>query len=402
MIEINENNKRSCCGCTACMNICPVKAIEMKPDEEGFLYPIVDKEKCINCGLCEKTCPIINKKISKEKIKNAYAIRAKDKNILQNSTSGGFFTPIANWIIKNDGVAIGVGFGKEKRIEHIIVTKENMDRLTELRGSKYVQSYLGNTFTKIKELLESGKKVLFSGTPCQVQGLLKFLNKDYSNLITIDLICHGVSSPELWKKYVKYQEKKNNSKISKINFRNKTYGYHSGTMKLKFENGKVYYGSARVDFMLKSFFIEIASRPCCYECNFKDKKHASDFTIFDAWSVNKTTNNKINDDDRGYTNVFVNTDKGRNILERIKNDYIIYEINIEKAIQLDGIMVENSAMPNKNRNEYYKFLKDNSIEDTVKRFIPITYKDKIIENTKSILYKTGLLKELKRMKSKSN
>ena len=398
MIEINENNKRSCCGCTACMNICPVKAIERKPDEEGFLYPIVDKEKCINCGLCEKTCPIINKKISKEKIKNAYAIRAKDKNILQNSTSGGFFTPIANWIIKNDGVAIGVGFGKEKRIEHIIVTKENMDRLTELRGSKYVQSYLGNTFTKIKELLESGKKVLFSGTPCQVQGLLKFLNKDYSNLITIDLICHGVSSPELWKKYVEYQEKKNKSKINKINFRNKTYGYHSGTMKLKFENGKVYYGSARVDFLLKSFFTEIASRPCCYECNFKDKNHVSDFTIFDAWSVNKTTNSKIEDDDMGYTNVFVNTDKGKNILEKIKNEYISYEIDIEKAIQLDGVMVENSATPNENRNLFYKFLKDNSLEDTVKRFIPITYKDKLMEHTKSVLYKTGLLKKVKAMK----
>lgn len=401
MIEIKENNKEKCCGCTTCMNICPVNAIEMIPDDEGFLYPIVNKEKCINCGLCEKTCPIVNKKRAEGKIEEAYALRTKNEEILKTSTSGGFFTPIANWTLKNDGVVIGVGFGDEKRVEHIVITNENKERLPELRGSKYVQSYLGNIFKQAKEFLDAGKKVLFSGTPCQVQGLIKFLNKNYDNLITVDLICHGVPSPKLWKQYVEYQEKKHNSKIKKVNFRNKTYGYHSGTMKLEFDNGKKYYGSARIDYMLKSFFTEISSRPCCYDCKFKDRKHISDFTIFDSWSINRTTNDKVKDDDRGYTNIFVNSDKGKKMLKKIEQDYILYEIDIDKAIQFDGIMVENSAIPNKNRDEYYKFFKDNSIEDTIKKFIPVTGKDMIIENTKKVLYKTGLLNKIKEIKSKN-
>ena len=397
MINIDNSNKDKCCGCTACMNICPVNAIEMIPDEEGFLYPVVNKEKCINCDLCEKTCPIINKKKVEGKIEEAYALRAKDEKILKTSTSGGFFTPIANWILKN----IGVGFGDEKRIEHVIITNENKKRLPELRGSKYVQSYLGDIYKQTKGLLETGKEVLFSGTPCQVQGLIKFLSKDYENLITVDLICHGVPSPKLWEKYVEYQEKKHNSKIIKVNFRNKTYGYHSGTMNLVFDNGKKYYGSARVDYMLKSFFTEISSRPCCYDCKFKDRKHISDFTIFDAWTVNRTTYNKVKDDDRGYTNIFVNSNKGKEILKKIKKDYTLYEIDIDKAIELDGIMVENSAIPNKNRKEYYKFFKENSIENTIKKFIPVTGKDMIIENIKNILYKMGLLNKIKKIKSKN-
>lgn len=401
MIEIKENNKKECCGCTACMNICPVSAIEMRSDEEGFLYPVVDKEKCINCGLCEKTCPIINKKKAEGKIEEAYALRAKDEDVLETSTSGGFFTPIANWVLKNDGVVIGVGFGEELRVEHMIITNENKDRLPELRGSKYVQSYLGDIFKKVKEFLENEKIVLFSGTPCQIQGLIKFLNKDYDNLITVDLICHGVPSPKLWKEYTEYQENKYHSKIKKVNFRNKTYGYHSGTMKLTFDNGKKYYGSARVDYMLKSFFAEISSRPSCYDCKFKDKQHISDFTIFDCWNVSKSSKKEVKDDDKGYTNIFVNTRKGKDILNKVKQYYILHEINIDKAIELDGIMVENSAIPNKNRKEYYKFFKDNTIENTIQKFIPVTKKDIIIENLKSILYKTGLLNKIKEIKSKN-
>ena len=400
MIEIKEKNKEKCCGCTACMNICPVNAIEMIPDEEGFLYPIVNKGKCINCGLCEKTCPIINKKKAEGKIEEAYALRTKNEEILKTSTSGGFFTPIANWVLSNGGVVIGVGFGDGLRVEHIVVTNENKERLIDLRGSKYVQSYLDNVFTQTKEFLKVGKTVLFSGTPCQVQGLIKFLDKEYDHLITVDLICKGVPSPELWNKFVNFQESKNKSKIKKVIFRNKTYGYHSGTMKIEFENGKRYYGSGRVNYMLKSYYSEIASRPSCYNCNFKDKKHISDFTIFDGWSVNKTVYGGVKDDDRGYTNVFVNSSKGKKILEKIKQNYILYEIDIDKAIEIDGIMVENSAVPNKNRKEYYKFFKENSMENTIKKFIPVTSKDIMIENIKNILYKTGLLKKIKNIKNK--
>ena len=172
-------------------------------------------------------------------------------------------------------------------------------------------------------------------------------------------------------------------------------------MKLTFDNGKKYYGSARVDYMLKSFFAEISSRPSCYDCKFKDKQHISDFTIFDCWNVSKSSKKEVKDDDKGYTNIFVNTRNGKDILDKVKQYYILHDINIDKAIELDGIMVENSAIPNKNRKEYYKFFKDNSIENTIQKFIPVTKKDIVIENVKNILYRTGLLNKIKEIKSKN-
>lgn len=396
MIEITDCNKEKCCGCTACMNICPKKAITMKEDEEGFLYPSIDKNKCIKCNLCEKICPIVNKK-QKQNNSKAFVIRVKDKEILKTSTSGGFFTPIANEVLKQEGIVVGVGYGKNFRVEHIVITKNNKKNLESLRGSKYVQSYLGKIFKQIEMYLKQGKKVLFTGTPCQINGLINFLKIEYENLITIDLVCHGVPSPKLWKMYINYQENRNKSKIKKIVFRNKTYGYHSGTMKITFENGKEYYGSARVDYMLKSFFSEISSRPACYDCCFKTKNHISDFTIFDCWSASKLVEN-LKDDDRGYTNVIVNTLKGQEILEKVKEKFDIYPTDLEKTIKLDGSMIENSAIPNKNRNEFYKFLTNNSLEEAIKEYIHVSKKDKLIEKSKRIIYKTKILNKLKELR----
>lgn len=396
MISIDENNKVKCCGCTACMNICPTNAIEMKEDVEGFLYPVVNMDKCINCHLCEKVCPVINSKTNNND-PIAYAMRVKDEKVLETSTSGGFFTPLAEFILENQGVVIGVSYGDNLRVEHVKIDSKNADKIEILRGSKYVQSYLGNMFKDVKKLLDSNRLVLFTGTPCQLQGLNNFLGKDYENLVTMDLICHGVPSPKLWDLYVKYQQKKNNSKISQIHFRNKTYGYHSGTMKLEFENKKRYYGSARVDYMLKSFFTEISSRPACYECAFKNRRHITDFTVFDCWHISDLVQ-EVRDDDKGYTNVFVNTNKGKKILEKINNKILIYEVDLEKAISLDGPMVEKSAIPNENRKDFYKTLNNEGLEKTIKKYINVSYKDKLIEMSKKILYNTNMLEKIKKIK----
>lgn len=396
MIKIKEDNKKDCCGCTACMNICPVGAIEMQSDEEGFLYPRINEEKCIDCKLCEKICPKINRKFKNKTILNSYSVRSKDKKILNTSTSGGFFTPIAKYILKNKGYVYGAGYGKKLEVIHKEVRKE--EELEELRGSKYVQSNLNNTFKHIREHLQIGNLVLFTGTPCQVEGLKNFLGKEYDNLYTIDLVCHGVPSPKLWGKYVEYQEKRNNSKIKEAYFRNKTYGYHGGTMKLKFENGKTYYGSARTDYMLKAFFKEISSRPSCYECSWKGRNRASDYTIYDCWSYSKLTSKK--DDNLGHTNLFVNTKKAKELLEKISEEIEIQAVDENLAIEYDGIMVENSAVPNKYRNEFYKYLNDNGLEKTIQKYIPVTFKDKALENSKLILYKLGIYNSLKKIKNK--
>lgn len=393
---INIKNKTNCCGCTACMNICPKKAISMIEDKEGFLYPKVDKKKCINCGLCEKICPIINKQ-QENSLKKSLIIRTKNDIQLKNSTSGGFFTPLCNYVLSKNGLVYGVAFNEEKEVVHTCVSEP--ERAFIFQGSKYVQSNLNDVFSKIKKDLQNDIYVLFSGTPCQVEGLLKFLNKKYEKLITVDVICHGTPSPLLWRKYVEYMENKYNSKIKAINFRNKTYGYHCGTMFIEFENGKKYYGSARTDYMLKPFFSEISSRPSCYECKFKSLNHLSDFTIFDCWNPQK--NNKvIKDDDKGFTNLIINTQNGLNLFDIISNNYEYYNSDFTKAINLDGIMVEHSAKKNKYREDFLKKLNEEGIDSAIKTYIPISRKDYLIEKSKKIFYKMGIIRIIKRMKGK--
>lgn len=390
------DKKEECCGCTACVNICPVGCISMQPDEEGFLYPNIDKEKCIECQKCETVCPIKNKKNNTKEVE-AICARAKDLKIVKDSTSGGFFTPIAQDVLDNNGIVVGAICNDDNKIEHIIVNSNNKEDLSKLRGSKYVQSDLKDLFAIVRSELKIGTKVCFTGTPCQVSGLLNYLEKEYENLITIDMICKGVPSPKLWKKYVEYQEKKYNSKIKQVSFRKKTYGYHSGTMELAFENGKKYRGSGRVDYHLKSFYKDICSRPSCYDCSFKSDKHPSDYTIFESWHAS-TVVPGLKDDDLGYTSVFINSARGRNLFSEIKDKYEWYPIDKEQAIELDGIMVRNNSKPHSKRNEFYKDLDKESLDKHVARFIPITKKDYLVEKSKTILYKTKLLYIFKRIK----
>ena len=392
MISIDK--KQDCCGCTACVSACPVKCISMQPDEEGFLYPKFDREKCINCNKCDKVCPIKNKLNNTSKIE-AICARAKDLEIVKDSTSGGFFTPLAQYVLEQNGAVVGAECSDQNTIEHIFVNDDK--DLAKLRGSKYVQSNLENIFETVKNNLESNTIVCFSGTPCQVSGLLSYLDKDYDNLITIDMICKGVPSPKLWKKYIDYQEKKYKSKIKKVSFRKKTYGYHSGTMELVFENGKKYRGSGRIDYYLKSFYKDISSRPSCYECSFKTDKHPSDFTIFESWHAS-TVVPGLKDDNLGYTSVLINTDKGRKHFSKIKDRYEWYSIDKEQAIELDGIMVRNNSTPHPKREEYYKDLDNEELDEHIAKYIPISKKDYLLERSKTILYKTKLLPILKRMK----
>lgn len=380
---INIKEKARCCGCSACQSVCPVKCINLISDNEGFLYPNVDSFLCVNCGLCERVCPINNHEEYKE-IEKSFILRSKDINVLKESSSGGFFTGFSKYILAHGGVVYGVGLSENKAVIHMRVDRE--DDIPKLRGSKYVQSEISGIFESVKKDLKNKRLVGFSGTPCQVNGLHNYLEQmrcDTSNLITVDLICHGVSSPSLWKSYVEYQEQKNNSKVEYVNFRYKTYGYHSGSMKIIFQNGKRYYGSARVDLMLKSFFREISSRPSCYECNFKALNRVSDFTVFDGWHYSELSSKK--DDDKGYTNVLVNTNKGLDFFNHIAGEYVIEKTNYSDAIKSDGIMYSKSAMAHDKRFEFYN---DSNlrIEERVQNFIPVSTKDKLIEKLKSIYY----------------
>jgi len=394
MISIKD--KAKCCGCSACKNICPQQCIDMKPDFEGFLYPVVDVQKCINCNACINVCPVLNCQVKKDEYQEAYVLRTNSNEDLKISTSGGFTTPLAIWIMEQNGKVWTATFDEEWKVYHAEFNSINPDFL-KTKGSKYVQSNLNDSYQKIKQELDERKLVCFIGTTCQVYGLKNYLRKEYDNLVTVDLVCHGAPSPKLWKKYVIYQEKRYGAKLKKVNFRNKTYGYHSGTMMLEFENGKKYTGSARVDFMLKSFFSEIASRPSCYSCAFKKRYRISDFTIFDCWHMSDLVEGK-KDDDKGYTNVLIQSQKGKKIFEQIKSQYDVCLVDASKAIALDGIMVEHSAKPHSERSEFYKDIDEHDLEMHIKKYLNIKKKDYILEKFKKTAYKLGIMSILRKMR----
>ena len=304
MIEIR--NKEECCGCTTCESVCPKHCISMKSDEEGFLYPHVDVEKCVNCHLCEKKCPIKGKKkvrnsenknkalINRRAIKAAahlpksYVCFLNDSNIRCRSTSGGAFTALAWYVLKNSGILCGVILNDEQKVVHYF--SDNEDGLAKMRGSKYVQSYQSGVYSKIRNILLDGRLVLYTGTPCQVAGLHSYLGKNYDNLITVDVFCHGTGSPLYWKKYVDYMSKKYKAPIKEIHFREKTYGYNSACLAVYFENGKSSHKGHDDDLYWSAFSKNYIYRPSCYACAFKTVNHISDFSIGDFWNAEHLPN----------------------------------------------------------------------------------------------------------------
>ena len=393
MIQMSDKTK--CCGCTACANICPAKAIFMEPDEEGFIYPKIDENKCVQCGLCEKVCPVLNREHHEENTEG-YIIRYKDERIVKESTSGGAFTAFAIDLMSKGYVVYGAGYDSNMRVVCKMASKP--EQLEEMRGSKFVQSFLGNTFQIIKKQLEAGEKVLFTGTPCQISGLISFLGSKPERLFCIDFVCRGVPSPGLWKNYVTMMEKKYNSKMVNARFKHKTYGYHATTMKVDFANGKTWYGSGRVDPMMKAFVNELASRPSCHACAFKGVERQSDITMFDCYEYSSITGQR--DDNKGYTSIFIHTEKGKNLFDSIKHSIIVYPVSIEKLVTKNGIMVKNSAIANKNRNLFYNLISTKPIDLAINMIDPITKKDVFIEMLKRICYRAKLIVILKKIRIK--
>ena len=280
MIEIKS--KEDCCGCYACYNICPKQCITMKTDNEGFWYPKIDKNKCINCNLCEKVCPIINpvKRVDSKKI--AYASMNKDEQVRMKSSSGGIFSILAEYIIKNNGVVYGAGFDEDFNIKHKrILYSTDLDLL---RGSKYVQSSIGDIYKQVKNDLENNNPVLFTGTPCQVEGLRSYLRKEYVNLITMDFICHGVPSPLVWEKYLKKMKKSKQENIKNIYFRNKDIGWKLFSLKIIFDK-RIYSNDLNNDLFMKGFLQDVYLRPSCYNCKFKKINRISDITVADFFCL---------------------------------------------------------------------------------------------------------------------
>ena len=329
----NTKNKFNCYGCELCRDICPVHAIEMVEDEEGFKYPKIDKEKCIKCGLCEKNC-IYRKEIKKEKKEEyplVYAAAYKNAEILKNSTSGGTFTALYKYILSQKGVVVGVKYNKNMVAEYAIA--ENEKECEAFRGAKYVAAEVGDIKPRVKEKLEQGRKVLFTGNPCQIKALKTYLNKDYDNLYLVEILCHGVASPKVFRLYIKYLEEKYKSKVVDFKFRDKANGWgtgRGGTIKVKFENGQELSELGWHNNYNRAFANNNILRPVCYNCEFAGVNDLSDIVIGDFWGIEKIMP-KFARKNNGISMIRINTDKGNELFGNINENLEYYKSNIKDA-----------------------------------------------------------------------
>ena len=336
MIEIS--NKQKCCGCSACIQACPTQCMSFNEDEQGFCYPLVDKDRCIDCGLCEKVCPSLNQ-IEKRKPQSAYAAINPNEEIRMKSSSGGIFTMLADRIIKDGGVVFGARFNETWEVIHDFTETE--EGLEPFRGSKYVQSRIGETYKQAKVFLDGNRKVLFTGTPCQIAGLKKYLRKEYDNLLTVDVVCHGVPSPLVWREYLKNRL----PGITHISFRDKSTGWKkysvviSGKTTMNSEEEFVHETYDKNIYM-QVFLKNLCLRPSCHNCPAKSGKSGSDITIADYWGAESVQG--IENDDKGISLVLANCLKGDEILNMLHCRLI--ETSYEAALIGNPSLVESAKV----------------------------------------------------------
>ena len=335
----------------------------MVEDEEGFLYPEVDQNKCTNCGLCEKICPIQSKKENPAFQTIAYGAYNKNLETRFKSSSGGIFSVLSEHVLGQGGVVFGAAFNKDFEVEHTYI--ENVEDLDKLRGSKYVQSKIGNCFAQAKEFLDKGRVVLFSGTPCQIGGLYSFLMKDYPNLITQDLICHGVPSPKLWRKYVEFRKNDAGANIKNLIFRKKLNAWRPNYMFFSFENNTEYCKLYRNDFMIKSFFAHWCLRPICHKCAFKSVSRQADITLADFWGINNV--DRSLNDHKGTSLVLLHSEKGKEVFEKIKQDIVFKQVDLDRAIK-GNPSIKKSTKPSLHRADFMKRLDSEDFEKLLKRY----------------------------------
>lgn len=361
--------KFECCGCSACDNICPVDCINMEIDSEGFWYPKVDTLKCINCKKCIKVCPALTKPLTKDALENANVIAAysKDEEIRINSTSGGIFSEIAKFILKNEGKVFGARYNEKKLVEHYKI--DELSQIEILRQSKYLQSDILKTFKEAKQELNKGNKVLFAGTPCHIAALKNFLAKDYENLITVDFLCRGVISPGVYKQYLKSLEKKYQSKIKKVIFKNKTYGWHRFSTKVIFENGEEYIKDRYTDSYMRGYLEgNLYLRPSCYECQYKTLPRYSDITLGDFWGIEKLK--KYLDQDKGTSIFMINTEKGKNIFEQIKENLVSEEMTLKDIYTGNIALTVKTKYPDKSKkDEFFQKYKEEDFIELIEKIL---------------------------------
>lgn len=395
-IVIDEPNK--CCGCKNCQNICPVNAISMNEDAEGFLYPNVDANKCINCGACKKHCPLLNDMKRNTFLKEPLCVAAKTKNkdIQLKCSSGGLFGTIALETIEKGGIVVGSEMDERHKVHHTIV--DNKEALSKILGSKYVYSDLDNVFIDVKKYLDDDREVLFCGVPCQIAALINFLPKSYDNLTTVEVICHGTPSQKLFDKYVDFLEKKYSAKLKGFQFRSKKAA-NWGTFKalaefeiLKKNTSKIVSKKINADFdpYYWSFLNSKNYRESCYSCKYANPNRNADITLGDFWGIEHIKPNMV--DYNGVSTVIINTNKGletfKMLDEKIEWDYVDY-----KTMQDNNGQLKAPSKRPIDRDNWYKdiersdFFEKIKIRKNYKSYIKLFFPQKLKFKIKKIISK---------------
>jgi len=393
------SNKSDCTGCGACNSICPIHCITMKQDAEGFLYPNIDDRDCTNCEKCKEICPSIVQGCVLKPL-NVYAAKNSDEEIRYASSSGGIFSLLAEYVIKEGGIVFGARFNDDWEVIHDYT--ETIEGLAAFRGSKYVQSVTGSTYRQTKYFLEIGRKVLYCGTPCQVAGLKAFLQMDYDNLLAIDFVCHGVPSPLVWKKYldeiVKTMSIKN---ILSINFRNKNYGWRHFNLAITYSDetrkNVLFYQNLNANSFFRGFLQNLYLRPSCHNCPVKPLKSGSEITIADYWGIWDVLPDF--DDNKGVSLVMVNTEKGGKVYGLL--DKVEHETKYTDALIVNSA-IEKSVLPHKKRVLFFLKWYNEPLIPLINKMLAVSFRVRLRKLTGVFLRRFGLLIFVKSYLKKRN
>lgn len=358
MNNSNGRNKENCCGCGACEAVCPRKCLSMQADEEGFLYPHLEVEKCVHCGKCERVCPQKQECRVSDVMPKAYVTVSQNDIVREESSSGGVFSLLASKIIEQDGVVFGAAFDEEFNVKHQSAVSQQ--ELEKLRGSKYVQSDCTSVYNVIKEILNAQKLVLYTGTPCQIAALKQYLGREYENLFTAEVLCHGAPSPKLWKQYLEWQREKYQSDIKSVSFRKKALGWKQFSVEIQFKNSKIYTKPFGEDLYGDLFLKNASLRPSCYQCKFKKIPRCADLSLGDCWGIEKVFPEM--DDNKGTSVVLVHSKKGQNLFNQICDTAICREGELDQLLPPEADS-RKSVEKHPQRDAMFKRLKtDKSFE----------------------------------------
>lgn len=327
MVEITD----SCTGCRACEKVCPKHCITMRPDQEGFLYPVIDTDKCVDCDACKKTCPQNCNVVNKSPL-SVYALRAKEDKLLKKSASGGVFAVAAKYVLDNGGVVFGAAYDDNMHVQHIKI--ERTSELWRLQNSKYVQSNTEDTYVEAKELLRKDVTVLYSGTPCQIAGLKRYLKRDYDNLYTMDIVCHGVPSPKIFAKYIEWQSRNMGEPVRYCNFRDKADGWGLSLVLTTAPSGRRLSIMGPSDPFYYNFLEGNLHRPCCYKCHYASEHRPADMTVGDYWGIEKEHKKFFSY--KGVSLLMLNNQHAVGFFESIKYNFFKLESSYEKASRKNG------------------------------------------------------------------